>query len=39
LAADHILQGMERIDGAAVPARAYHPIELFALAYGLDGGA
>jgi glycerol-3-phosphate dehydrogenase subunit C len=36
LAADHILQGMERIDGASVPERTYHPIELFALAYGIE---
>lgn len=34
LAGAHILQGMERIDGAEVPDRAPHPIELFAKAYG-----
>ena len=37
LAADHILQGMERIEGATVPDRTYHPVELFAMAYGIDG--
>ncbi len=36
LAADHILQGMARIDGASVPDRTYHPVELFAMAYGID---
>ncbi|NQW11121.1 MAG: glycerol-3-phosphate dehydrogenase [Alphaproteobacteria bacterium] len=36
LAADHILQGMERIEGdAPVPARAHHPVQIFAKAYGL----
>ena len=34
LAGMHILQGMERIDGAEVPDRSPHPIELFAKAYG-----
>ena len=34
LAGAHILQGMERIDGAGAPDRAPHPIELFARAYG-----
>jgi glycerol-3-phosphate dehydrogenase subunit C len=35
LAADHILQGMERVDGeAALPTGTHHPIELFARAYG-----
>ena len=34
LAGAHILQGMERIDGATVPDRAPHPIELLAQAYG-----
>lgn len=34
LAGAHILQGMQRIDGAEVPDRAPHPIELFAKAYG-----
>jgi len=36
LAAEHILQGMDDQDAAAKPARSYHPIELFAMAYGLD---
>lgn len=35
LAGVHILQGMEAQDAAAVPDSAPHPIELFALAYGL----
>lgn len=37
LAADHILQGIERQldEGQTAPARSYHPVELFALAYGL----
>ncbi|MEK9899630.1 MAG: glycerol-3-phosphate dehydrogenase, partial [Rhodospirillaceae bacterium] len=37
LAADHILQGIEKQldDGQSAPARTYHPVELFALAYGL----
>jgi glycerol-3-phosphate dehydrogenase subunit C len=37
LAADHILQGIERQldEGQSAPARSYHPVELFALAYGL----
>jgi len=37
LAADHILQGIERQlgEGEAAPARSYHPVELFAMAYGL----
>ena len=34
LAGAHILQGMERIEGAEIPDRAPHPIELFAKAYG-----
>ncbi len=34
LAGLHILQGMERIEGAEIPDRAPHPIELFAKAYG-----
>jgi glycerol-3-phosphate dehydrogenase subunit C len=39
LAASHILQGMERQakDGKSIPARAPHPIELMARAYGLGG--
>jgi len=37
LAAVHILQGMERLaDGAAVPAEAPHPIQLFARSYGIQ---
>ncbi len=37
LAADHILQGVELQSGDAdVPKRTYHPLELFAMAYGLD---
>ncbi len=42
LAADHILQGVElqaaKSEGAdgTVPARTYHPLELFAMAYGFD---
>ena len=36
LAGAHVLQGMERIDGATdVPSRAPHPVELFAKAYGI----
>jgi len=36
LAAEHILQGMERIDkDAPRPAKSDHPIEIFAKAYGL----
>ena len=37
LAADHILQGIERqLDkGESAPARTYHPVELFAMAYSL----
>jgi len=34
LAATHILQGLERIEGAAVPATAPHPVVLLARAYG-----
>ena len=39
LAGVHLLQTLERLDGAAGPAdgRAHHPIELFARAYGLAG--
>jgi glycerol-3-phosphate dehydrogenase subunit C len=36
LAGMHILQGMERIDGASVPDESPHPIQLIARAYGLD---
>ena len=35
LAAAHMVQGIEKLDAAAAPARSYHPIELFAMAYGL----
>lgn len=35
LAADHLAQGMEKINAEDKPARTYHPIELFAMAYGL----
>ncbi|HEX4111191.1 MAG TPA: heterodisulfide reductase-related iron-sulfur binding cluster [Stellaceae bacterium] len=35
LAAAHILQGMERTDAAKTPAESFHPIELFARAYGV----
>ena len=40
LAGAHILQGMERVKpDATPPARAPHPIELLARAYGLTNGA
>ena len=36
LAASHILQGMDALEGETkAPAEAFHPIELFARAYGL----
>lgn len=35
LAAKHIVQGMQAIDNASVDARAVHPIEVVAQAYGL----
>ncbi|MSO71106.1 MAG: glycerol-3-phosphate dehydrogenase [Alphaproteobacteria bacterium] len=35
LAAEHIRQGIERLDAAKMPARSWHPIELMALSYGL----
>ena len=35
LAGLHILQGMERIEGAAVPETAPHPIQIIAQAYGV----
>jgi Fe-S oxidoreductase len=38
LAGAHILQGMERIEGAVVPSESLHPIQILARAYGLDGG-
>lgn len=34
LAGEHIVQGIERIDGGDAPAQSYNPIELMALAYG-----
>jgi Fe-S oxidoreductase len=37
LAATHIVQGVERLGGAAPPGlRPYHPIEIFAMSYGLS---
>jgi Fe-S oxidoreductase len=40
LAAAHIVQGVERLGGdAKAPARAYNPIEIFAMSYGLTKGA
>jgi len=36
LAGQHLLQVMEKLDGAAPPAHAPHPIELLAKAYGFD---
>jgi len=36
LAAEHILQGLERLDDAPAFNRAPHPVELFAQAYGID---
>jgi glycerol-3-phosphate dehydrogenase subunit C len=35
LAGDHIAQGMEELDASVSVPRAYHPIELFAMAYGV----
>jgi glycerol-3-phosphate dehydrogenase subunit C len=35
LAGEHIVQGMERLDAAAAPEHSWHPIQLFARAYGL----
>ncbi|MBL8688696.1 MAG: glycerol-3-phosphate dehydrogenase [Rhodospirillaceae bacterium] len=35
LAALHILQGMERLEGVEAPTEALHPIQLFARAYGV----
>jgi glycerol-3-phosphate dehydrogenase subunit C len=34
LAGEHIIQGMERIDAGKAPEHAWHPIQLFARAYG-----
>jgi glycerol-3-phosphate dehydrogenase subunit C len=36
LAGEHIVQGMERLDAEKAPEHAWHPIQLFARAYGLD---
>jgi glycerol-3-phosphate dehydrogenase subunit C len=36
LAGEHIVQGMERLDAEKAPAHAWHPIQLFARAYGLN---
>ena len=36
LAAEHIVQGMERLDATKAPEHAFHPIQLFARAYGLN---
>lgn len=35
LAAAHIAQGVERLDGAAKLPRTYNPIEIFAMSYGI----
>jgi glycerol-3-phosphate dehydrogenase subunit C len=35
LAAVHLAQGVEQLDGKAAP-RAWHPIEIFALSYGIE---
>jgi Fe-S oxidoreductase len=37
LAAAHIVQGVERLgaEAPAIPPRAWHPVEIFALAYGI----
>ncbi|MFQ5533801.1 MAG: (Fe-S)-binding protein [Sphingomonadales bacterium] len=36
LAGEHIAQGMERIDGDSPPVRSMHPIQLLAMAYGIE---
>jgi glycerol-3-phosphate dehydrogenase subunit C len=36
LAGEHIVQGMERLDPEKAPEHAFHPIQLFARAYGLN---
>lgn len=38
LAAAHLREGMERLDAEKTPARAPHPIQLIAEAYGLPSG-
>jgi glycerol-3-phosphate dehydrogenase subunit C len=35
LAAEHIVQGMERLDAEKAPEHSWHPIQLFARAYGI----
>ncbi|HEY4163532.1 MAG TPA: heterodisulfide reductase-related iron-sulfur binding cluster, partial [Dongiaceae bacterium] len=35
LAGEHIVQGMERLDAGKAPEHSWHPIQLFARAYGL----
>ena len=35
LAAMHIVQGVEKLDGASKPGRSYNPIEIFAMSYGI----
>lgn len=35
LSCDHIREGVERLQGGAAPAKSWHPIEIFAKAYGL----
>ena len=35
LAGQHVLQGLERIEGATVPPESLHPIQILARAYGL----
>ena len=35
LACDHIRNGIDAIEGGAAPARSWHPVEIFAKAYGL----
>jgi glycerol-3-phosphate dehydrogenase subunit C len=37
LAAAHVVQGAQILDGESVPKRAHHPIELFAQAYRVAG--
>ena len=36
LAAEHLLQGLKRLDDETKPYKAPHPVELFASAYGFD---
>ena len=35
LACDHIIDGIDQLQSGAAPARSWHPIEIFAKAYGL----